>query len=73
MSTSVTIQFGPEDVGVRHIPFASGDFHVLNIGLTSIYITRAELDALQRALDEIRAEMDITDMTVGELVEVYGR
>jgi hypothetical protein len=70
----ITVTLDPAEVKVRRIPSALGDFSVLDLGDVSVYVvTRADLDALQAALDTIRAAMDVADMAPGELVEVWGK
>jgi hypothetical protein len=85
---SIGVSIHPDPAGIQarryaHSPgdaFSTLDLMVAGETHASIFIsTRPVLDALQAALDAIRADMDaadalpIADWAPGELVEAFGR
>ena len=73
MATTVTVQPEAGEIATRRVPCELGDFSVIEIAHTSIYVSNhATLDALQAALDEIRAAMDASEEPAGDNPWNYG-
>ena len=76
MGVHVSIDPKLGEIGTRRIPSVTlaGDFHALDIGPAAVIFVcnRATLDALQAALDEIRADMDAAEEPAGDNPWNYG-
>ena len=68
MGVSISVHPEAGEITARRVPSRLGDFGVLDIGPDlAVYVAyRSILDALQAALDEIRADMDAGQEPAGD-------